>query len=211
MRLDIFLPFLRKPKKGAAPRPPGLLLRAARRVLPAALFADPLTGKPGLARKWLKRLGPTWLSAPIRRVVQGACFLLFLWLFFYVCWPYSARPAQSYSGWMPSEVDPQSGQAKLVIEQAPLERPRLGQELYVVDESTAEAKTHGVGPFRVAKIDPTEATLAPMNGLSAQQLDQLAFSPGPWSLHERPPGRWPSQYADNLAAKERLAAEIFLV
>jgi ferredoxin len=211
MRLDIFLPFLRKPKKGTAPRPPALMLRAAKQILPAALFADPLTGKPGLARKWLKRLGPTWLSAPVRRLVQAVCFVLFLWLFFYVCWPYSARPPRSYSGWVPAEFDAQSGQATIVIDQPPAEAPRAGQTLYVVDESTDEARTQPVGPFRVTTINGTEAVLAPVAELSTETLDQLAFSPGPWSLHERPPGSWPSQYADNLAAKERLAAESFLV
>ena len=34
---------------------------------------------------------------------------------------------------------------------------------------------------------------------------------GPWSLHEPDPSRWPSHHADNLAARERVAAETFLV
>ncbi len=211
MRLDIFLPFLRKPKKGMAPAPPGVLLRAAMRLLPKALFADRLTGKPGLARKWLKRLGPSWLSAPVRRVVQGVCFALFLWLFFFVCWPYSARPSRNWPGWVPAEIDAGSGRATLVIEQAPTDPPHANEQLYVVDESTEEGKGRAVGPFRVTSISASEAAIEPVESLSAEQLDQLAFSPGPWSLHERAPGSWPSQYTDNLAAKERLAAEAFLV
>ena len=39
----------------------------------------------------LKSLGPTWLGSPIRRLVQSACLLAFLILFFYVCWPYGSR------------------------------------------------------------------------------------------------------------------------
>ena len=99
MRLDMFLPFLRKPKKGSAPARPGVVVRAARRVLPVSWFADLATGKPGVIRRTLKRIGPTWLSAPVRRVVQSVCLIVFLVMFFYVCWPYTARPAEVADGW----------------------------------------------------------------------------------------------------------------
>jgi ferredoxin len=92
MRLDLFLPFLKKPKKGALPPRESWLLAAAKGILPRSLFADPAAGKPGLIRRALKWLGPTWLSSPWRRLTQAAFFVLFLWLFFYVAWPYSARP-----------------------------------------------------------------------------------------------------------------------
>lgn len=92
MRLDIFLPFLRKPKKGTQPAPPGRWLRIAQRLLPARWLADRGTGKPGLIRRTLKRIGPSWHSSPVRRVIQTVCFVAFLWLFFYVCWPDTARP-----------------------------------------------------------------------------------------------------------------------
>src|SRR5204862_4389173 len=36
--------------------------------------------------------GPSWLSSPVRRIVQTVCFVAFLVLFFYVCFPYTARP-----------------------------------------------------------------------------------------------------------------------
>ena len=99
MRLDLFLPFLRKPKRGAAPPQPGRGTRWARCVLPRSWFANLETGKPGLLRRCLKRLGPTWLSAPARRLVQSVCFGMFLVAFFYVCWPYDARPEASAEGW----------------------------------------------------------------------------------------------------------------
>lgn len=55
--------------------------------------------KFGAARRVLSRLGPSWLSAPVRRVVQAACFVAFLVLFFFVCWPYTARPVEHADGW----------------------------------------------------------------------------------------------------------------
>ena len=67
MRFNHFLPFLKR-----AERSPGQ------------------AGAGGI-RRFLKRLGPTWLSSPVRRLIQAVCFALFLWLFFYVCWPYGSR------------------------------------------------------------------------------------------------------------------------
>ncbi|MCK6470971.1 MAG: 4Fe-4S dicluster domain-containing protein [Planctomycetes bacterium] len=91
-RLDFFLPFLARPRKGEAPRAPGRLARVARVVLPAALFSDPAAAKPGLVRRALKKIGPITAYSPLRRAVQALCFVLFLVLFFHVCWPYSAQP-----------------------------------------------------------------------------------------------------------------------
>src|SRR5688500_13413905 len=100
MRLDIFLPALRKPKPNQPARP---LARFAQRLLPAAWFSNPFTKQRGLLRRALRWLGPSWLSAPVRRLVQAFCFVLFLYLFFYVCYPYTARPAAEWKGWQPSE------------------------------------------------------------------------------------------------------------
>ena len=68
MRLDLFLPFVKKSKAGAV-------------------------------RRWLIRIGPTWLSSPVRRAIQAICFVAFLVLFFYVCWPYTARPVEGTNDW----------------------------------------------------------------------------------------------------------------
>ena len=92
MNLNHFLPFLRRPRKDAAPAAPGVVERTARRVIPAAFFSDPLKGKPGLPRRILKKIGPVSQSAPLRRAIQAACFVLFLVLFLYVCWPYTVQP-----------------------------------------------------------------------------------------------------------------------
>jgi len=51
----------------------------------------PYQKKPDALRRWLKALGPTWASSPVRRLIQSICFLVFLVLLFYVCWPYGSH------------------------------------------------------------------------------------------------------------------------
>ena len=83
-RLNIFLPFFRKRKKSEpTSKPPGGFW--------APLFSDRETGRKGLIRTTLKQMGETWLSSPWRRVIQAGFFLLFVWLFVYVCWPYGGN------------------------------------------------------------------------------------------------------------------------
>ncbi|MHB1037835.1 MAG: 4Fe-4S binding protein [Pirellulales bacterium] len=48
--------------------------------------------KRSLPRRLLKMLGPTWHASPLRRAVQAVAFVLFMVLFFWVLWPYGARP-----------------------------------------------------------------------------------------------------------------------
>ena len=91
MRLNLFLPSLKRPKEDVDTNPPSLIIRAARRVLPDSWFSEPATGNPGGIRRMLKRMGPTWLSSPARRMLQTVCMILFLILFFYVCWPYGSQ------------------------------------------------------------------------------------------------------------------------
>src|SRR4051812_14261748 len=133
MRLDFFLPVLRKPKNGQAPRRRGLPYRIARRLLPSRLFSDPNTKRRGLTRRFLRWIGPSWLSAPARRAVQGACFLTFVWLFFSVCWPYGAHPPRVWKGWMPAEVDARTGRTTLVAEGRSSPAFSRGKTLHVID------------------------------------------------------------------------------
>ena len=92
MRLNIFLPFLKRPRPGRDRPRPRPLRNLAARILPGRLFSETeAKSKAGLLRRVLKFIGPTWLSSPVRRLIQTACFLIFLWLFFYVCWPYGSR------------------------------------------------------------------------------------------------------------------------
>ena len=102
MRLDWFLPVLRKPKPNQpAPKKSGLM-RLSRRLLPTGFFSDPETKRRGWARRALRWLGPVWLSSPVRRIVQTVAFVVFLWLFFWVCWPYSAEPGPTTEAGWPS-------------------------------------------------------------------------------------------------------------
>ncbi|MBI3832129.1 MAG: 4Fe-4S dicluster domain-containing protein [Planctomycetes bacterium] len=92
MRLDLFLPILRKPVPGKEPSKPGLFSRVVRAVLPKFFFDDTQKIRPGLFRRFLKKVGPVTLSSPFRRATQALCFTAFMAFFFYVCWPYTAQP-----------------------------------------------------------------------------------------------------------------------
>ncbi len=211
MRLDIFLPFLRKPKKGTLPPVDGLLLQTAKRLLPAALFSDRTTGKPGLFRAWLKRIGPTWLSAPVRRVCQSLCFALFLTLFFYVCWPYSARPARVWANCVPTSPN-EANEIDVSREGAPFVGLQVGDVVHASDPAATDPQRGYVGPLKVVKVGQERITLAPTDAFSPEKLEELRFSGGgPWTLGERRPTDWPSHYADSLQAKEFLPSESLLV
>ncbi len=100
MRLDIFLPFLRLSKPGRKPPRRSGLYRVARTALPRRIFSDYSSEKNrGVVRKTLRWLGSGWEASPVRRIIQTASFVLFLILFFYVCWPYSAAPDPGVQGW----------------------------------------------------------------------------------------------------------------
>jgi ferredoxin len=210
MRLDLFLPMLRKPKAGLAPRRRGLLYQAARHVLPGRLFSDPTTKRRGLVRRVLRRIGPSWLAAPVRRMIQGACFLAFLWLFFVVCWPYSARPAAAWKGWRPAEVDARTGRATLVADGPVPPEMKVGGTLHAVEDDRPEGEAANLGPFTITRVGAGTLTLEPSEPRSPAERERLARATGRWSLHEADPSRWPSHHADNLAAKEWIPAEAFL-
>ena len=213
MRLDIFLPFLRKTKKGAPPPSDGQLLGAAKRVLPASWFADRVSGKPGWLRRVLKRIGPTVLSSPLRRVVQGACFVFFLLLFFYVCWPYTARPQETLvsNGWSLSATDQKTGDITLTPagNQPAGRQLKTGSRLHLVDQAAQNAVDGYLAEFDLAAVEAGALRVKPVVPLSAKQLDALLLSPGPWALHNAHP--WPSHYTDELAGKEVIDAEVFLI
>lgn len=215
MRLHWFLPFLRRTKPGAQRPAAGLLLRILAAPIPRRLLSDPATGKPGLIRRLLKWLGPSWASSPIRRVVQGLCLLLFLALFFYVAFPYTARPARLWPGWLPVDVQQETGAVALESQHAPAEPLAVGQVVTLADAAPAQRAVHEPPPppfgrFRITSAGERKLALEPVDRLAPEQIERMSFSVGPWTLHERPPDAWPSHYADDLAAKEKLEAEAFL-
>lgn len=207
MRIDVFLPFLKKAKKGLIQTPTNWLTRGARAVLPAALFSDLQTGKPGLIRRLLKRIGPTWHSAPLRRVVQGTCLVLFLVLFFYVCWPYTARPTRTWQNWVAAEADLETQQVKFLRGEPDANLPRAGQVVYGIDASLPPEETSAIAP---ARFEVLSASSKEMLLKSAAAIPPEGLSPGPWFLHESLPGAWPAHYTEELQRKERISAELFL-
>ncbi|MBP7937463.1 MAG: 4Fe-4S binding protein [Phycisphaerae bacterium] len=82
------------------------LPRSANIFLPCLKASDRL-GWRGTRDHLLARLGPTWRNSPLRRVLQAACLVLFLYAFFYVCWPYSqpfSATTLSDKQWFPAET-----------------------------------------------------------------------------------------------------------
>jgi ferredoxin len=199
MRLDLFLPALRKSKPGEPVRSRPLT-RLAQQILPASWFSNSTTKQRGWIRRVLRWLGPTWLSSPMRRLSQALCFALFLWLFFYVCYPYTARPANVWPGWQPQSIG--SDETIRLIRSEPADSlPRAGQTIH------SEA-----GPLAVVKANATELSVLPADGFPTAKLEELRFDlGGPWTLSERPPGAWPAHYTDSLAGKELIHAESILI
>ena len=166
-------------------------------------------GRSSLVRRALRRLGPTWAASPARRLAQTACLALFAWLFCYVCWPYAAQPARSWRGWVPVEVDAETGCCTVTNEAGPHDAPLDGRTLYAVDESAAT--TIPLAAFRVEAVDGATLRLRPEVQLDAAAVERLSASFGPWTLRETAPGQWPSHYADDLAAKRKLPVDLFLL
>ena len=162
----------------------------------------------GPLRRILNLIGPTWLASPFRRLMQAAGLVAFAYLFCYVAWPYTARPARSWPGWEPVEIDAVTGNATVVARDMPSEPIVPGMVLFAVDPAIDEDR--GLGAFEVVGIEGLELRLEPAGSLTEQQLDELSTSFGPWLLRESDPGAWPSHYADDILAKERIPAETFL-
>ena len=208
MRLNWFLPFLRKKRKNESLAQPSWIMRLAMSLLPESLFANRVTGKPGLIRKWFKWIGPTVLSSPLRRLVQASCLLLFLTLFFYVSWPYSARPAgegRKSDGWRFVEIEQQTGFFRFDVHGQPAWIAHSGQVVHV------RRNVAYIGAFAVSDLTASGVSLLPVGELTPEAFDQLLLGSESWSLCESEPNRWPSHYADDLRDKEFVPAELFLV
>lgn len=207
IRMDWFLPQIRKRKPGQSlhQRWSGRLLR---HLVPPSMRSNHQTKQRGGIRWALRKCGISWLASPPRRLVQSLCLLLFLGSFFYVCWPYNAQPAppgRQSVGCQFLNMDQQTAELQFSIPVS---------DTWVSD-STLIYLQSDVGPasyrLRVKSVADQIATLVPETGLSDALLDELLIGVEQWSMHETEPNAWPSHYADDLARKELLPAEFFLV
>lgn len=93
IRLDWFLPAIRRTAEEEMVRP-SIMGRWIRRLVPTKLQSDWKTKRRGPLRRGLRWVGVSWAAAPVRRLVQAVCLIGFSILFFFVCWPYDARPRE---------------------------------------------------------------------------------------------------------------------
>lgn len=218
MRLDCFLPALRRSRGGRDEVGAGRVSRMTRRILPAAWFSDRRTKRRGLVRRGLRRLGMTWLSAPVRRLTQTVCFIAFLSLFFFVCWPYDARPraaGQATSPWRFIEFGQSGAQLYFEADSVPswLQQGSVAYALETDGSALAGDVLADAEPLamRMDGVDRSRVFLTPLEEVSDETIDRLLLGTARWQFHSRDPTAWPSHYADNLQRKEWVPAELFLV
>ena len=207
VRLDHFLPSLRRLKNQEQPRYRDSVLKL-RELLPSSLVSNHQTKQRGLLRRWLRRLGPTWLYSPNRRVVQSFAFILFLLSFFYTCWPYNARPApdpQSTGGWRVLSLEQNTGE--LIFTGGDVV-DWLGEPLQIFGVREGQ---ESFAAFPVIDSQSEQLRLSLPNELPEALFDDLLIGQGQWTFHDRQPDLWPSHYADHFGDREILPADTFLV
>lgn len=213
MRFDWFLPYLRKSQPNRLDRSIGLLRRGAMLLFPESWFSNRHTKHRGRIRRFLRWLGPVWYSSPLRRAVQALCFALFLWQFFWVCWPYNATPAWQSAGWTPVTFDLVARQIELARDIPIEQKISIGDQVFLRDDSDeAIALDEGVGSvgFIVKATSDSAIQFTPAPNVDSTSLELLSLTLGPISIHPRDPVAWPAHFANNLAAKEQVEAELFL-
>ena len=214
MNFNWFLPYLRRRRKNETSKPPTTSAKAARAILPETFFSNRERGRPGKVRQWLKWLGPTVLSSPFRRLSQAVCFLLFLALFFYVCWPYDAKPLpppEVSESWLLDRIDQEAGTFHFSnVPEVDAGWLTNGAEVHVEDAGAKAFENGYVAVFMVNRFQDGQLELSLKENADAPGLDRLLSSPGPWRLYSRDPSAWPTHYADSLAAKEKVPADFFL-
>lgn len=168
---------------------------------------------PSRPRRALRWIGPSVAASPLRRAVQAGAFLLFVTLFYYVCWPYTARPApegKQSSGWQMVGVDQESGGFRFQHAAPPAWVRMPNTVVHVVSAAAMDDVEGSAGAFDVSAGDAREISLEPVSALTAEQFDRLVTGLGPWTIRQQAPDSWPSHYASDLARKERVPADLFL-
>ena len=196
-RWDHFLPFLTK--RWLRSKPTTLPVRIFTRLLPKSFFFDPDTGREGVIRRRLRKMGPSVLAAPWRRLIQGLCFCLFLFLFFYACWPYGARPdepARASENWRFDGLDQSKGAVRF-REGAPATWMKPGTQTYVGQGDSNTRTT-------ILSVEGSAITVQP------ESVRPFLVSDGLWTLWDKEPKNWPSHYTDHFASREKIPADVFL-
>ncbi|MCP4169223.1 MAG: 4Fe-4S dicluster domain-containing protein [Fuerstiella sp.] len=212
-RLDWFLPYLRtvRDDEFVSHSLPGRLLR---RFLPAGMQSDRVTKSRGYVRRGLRSLGASWLASPVRRVVQAVSLLIFLVLFLFVCWPYSAAPQPAgyvSPGWTFRKIDQDSGEIILANDPGGDHGLEFGVTRFVISEDSSAAHQLTIGAFVVAAVSDTSLRIKSPDGITPEILDAFLTGTEAWALHETDPNGWPSHYSDDLARKQWIPAETFLL
>ncbi len=218
LRLDWFTPAIRRIKKGQL-LSRSYLGRILRQVMPRRWQSDHTTKRRGLYRKTLRQMGLTWLASPVRRITQSICLITFLFLFFYVCWPYHARPlppANVSAGWTLQDIDQKNGQ--FVLHRSDAEPTpwtiQSGQAVVVFDADTtktnaADSKRQPIGRLIVQRDNAEQIRLSGDAGTDV--FTAFLTGSGQFDLYDRDPGQWPSHYADTLESKQFIPADFFLM
>ncbi|MCC9608639.1 4Fe-4S binding protein [Blastopirellula sp. JC732] len=222
LRIDWFLPMIRKQKTSvpSSPTLPGALLR---KLIPTTWQSNWTTKQRGPIRRLLRAIGPSWLASPVRRVVQGICLVTFLVLFFYACWPYDARPKNTEptsEAWRFVSFEQEQNRFEFESTVAAANSETVGRRVFVMREEAqpfATEKDRLLGEFVVAGVTSTaqnaiKLELSPADATTPAMM-QLILGGGrdqTFAVHANDPTAWPSHYADNLASKERIPAELFL-
>ncbi|WP_419580621.1 4Fe-4S binding protein [Stieleria magnilauensis] len=162
----------------------------------------------------------------MRRIVQAICLFTFLALFFYTCWPYDARPASQGSTsdrWVLVNMDEPSGEFRFERSSDTATRSvafeiAIGQTVYLTDKISLDSGVQldqiPIGSFQVSSNQSGQIAGTFVNALDPVLQDSIIHSEsggGSITIFQRDPTARPSHYADNLARKERIPAETFLI
>ncbi len=219
IRLDWFVPSLRKTTSGKAPAH-SLLGRVARSVVPSWLQSNYRTKRRGSIRIWLRHLGISWLASPVRRVVQGVCWLAFMALFLVVCWPYSATPKKPQSGspsWKLESLDQAHGhfifRPSVESGNTAADSPQLtaGDRVFLFEATATAAASKKIGEFKIETIENSQLRLSAIEEVTPEMLKTVLTGADEFEIFQSDLAGWPSHYADNLESKEWIPAESFLV
>jgi ferredoxin len=213
LRLDWFLPAILR-QATPAPNDSRQIGRWLRNLVPGSWLSDHRTKWRGEMRRGLRRLGVSWLASPPRRLSQTVCMLLFLILFFYTCWPYTATPrvaGETSPSWAFAEIDSETGNLSFrnLTFRGGEDARWLTEDplLYLHQEAAVEAAL----PVAWSGWEGDVALFEPLRELTDSEIQSLFTSNEYWVVSQNAPNAWPSHYADDLHRKEWLAAELFLV